>query len=366
MATFSSFRHEVPRLPPFSTVASGFQATTSLTGATQRQAWILQVPKAGTLRRFIPRTGTVTTPNDLRFSFQALDSSANPDLTEAFFLDFLSAGVASNSYLTPGGALTDDGTGGGNKLTVARGDLIGCVVRPLGSCNLAFSFTVYGNSGFGHQLQAPVTNYYNGSSWVGKNNQCNNLVLEYDDGTYAEIGDLQVIPFHAFNTPSFASNSTPDERGAIWTPDFTLKVRGIGYKGSSAEAHDVVFYTGTSATETLTIDPDYRDSINAGWKYVFFTGERTLTAGVTYRFIIKPTTTSATTLLHDYEVANAAYLDALPLGQAFHYSERTDGGAFTETTTKRPMMGFLISAIQTDPGLSALIVHPGMQGGMRG
>lgn len=363
MATFVAVDLVVPRMPIFNTVITDFVASSAITGTTLRIGWVFQVPKSGTLRRFHFRIHAAGTPIGLRASFQDLDAAMNADLTEDQYRDVSSGSVTAGAWITPG-ILSSDGTDGGTKRTVTHGQFLACVVRGLGAGNVSLSLPQLQGGGYGGHLLSPYTDYHNGGSWTGHGPTCGCLLLEYDDGTYAQLDGAEIYPFHAFTDVAFGSGSTPDERGMIWTPDFTCKIKGLWYKTNSTEVHNVVFYTGTTATETLTIDPDYRTTTNLCRRPVYFAAEHTLTAGVTYRFVVKPTSGSSISL-GQFTVADAAYMAAMPLGTACHLTTRTDGGAFSETPTIRPWMGLIISAIQTDPGGGgAVLRHPGMTGGL--
>jgi len=49
-------------------------------------------------------------------------------------------------------------------------------------------------------------------------------------------------------------------------------------------------------------------------------------------------------------VALAAAMDGFPGGQNVHRTERTDLGAWTDTTTKRPWMGVLLTGFNDGAG----------------
>jgi hypothetical protein len=68
-----------------------------------------------------------------------------------------------------------------------------------------------------------------------------------------------------------------------------------------------------------------------------------------------------------YSYGSDAIMNALPGGQDLYWGERTDGGSWTTTTTKRPNMGLWLD--QFDDGVggaSGVKVHSGMDGGFRG
>lgn len=341
---FVAVEFMAPRVPPWDglgTPAIG-AISSPLTTTTERNAWTFPVPKSGTLRRFHFRIRTAATPVDVRASFQTIGADGKPNLTESQYRDVGSGSIAADTWITPG-IMSSDGTDGGVKRTVTAGEWIGCVVRCLSAGSVSFSRPSYATNAT-PGLSAPYVEYHTGGGWAGPESRCGCLLLEYDDGSYAEMDAIEVFPFHAFNAVSFNSGSTPDEQGFLWTPTFTCKIRGIWYYCGAQVNHDVVFYTGSTATETISVDKDYKITTSACRRSLYFAAEHTLTAGVAYRGTVKATDGSSLTLIN-FEVAVAAYFDAMPLGQAFQHTQRTDAGAFSETTTKRPLMGFHFSAL---------------------
>ena len=74
------------------------------------------------------------------------------------------------------------------------------------------------------------------------------------------------------------------------------------------------------------------------------------------------TTNNLNVLLTD--VQNASYWAAMDGGSTWRWTQRTDAGAWTPTTTRRPCMG--LRFVSFNPTGGGLLVHPGLGGGMRG
>ncbi len=354
-AVFVTIRggHLIPEPPPPFQGAPAFTALLTINDGTDTAVYVFRVPKTGNTKAISFLITTLTTPADLRASFQNVSgTTAGPD------------GVEDQSVVIASGSLVAGwNTSGTITRAVTRGDLLAvCIKADSASPNLVISVPQYYTTG--DIIEFPyAASLTPGLTVAGR---CGAFALQYDDNSYEPI-DGFVYPFSAFNAPTFASNSTPDERGLKFQLPYTCKVDG-GWMYSDIDGDaDVVLYgsDGTSVLASVSLDKD--QDMNGGRHYFTFASKVTLTASTYYRIVLKPTTTTSIGL-RDFDVASAALLDMCDLGQLAHYTERTDAGAWTDTTTKRPWMGVRVSDIQTDPNpvTGGLMLHPGMTGGMRG
>lgn len=175
--------------------------------------------------------------------------------------------------------------------------------------------------------------------------------VEYDDGAVVPIPGLW--PLSAVTIDTFSNASTPDRRGLRFQAPGPMRLAGCTLWVDTDGDFDVVFYAadGTSATTVFDGDKDLRQSAAAGCQHLTFSTAPTLAANTTYRLVIVPTTTTALTL-YGMTVAAAKYLDAVPGGQACHFTT-ADGapsviGDWTDTTTQRPWISLRID--QVDDG----------------
>lgn len=182
------------------------------------------------------------------------------------------------------------------------------------------------------------------------------LVLVADDGTLGYIRGgyfLSTINTRTFNSGSTGSGglNAGDERGLEWVQDVTQKVCGarlhITVSGATSDL-DVVLYEGTTAVATVSVDANSTLTNSARTLDVWW-APITLTAGLTYRLILKPTTANNVSLIS--ATLSAAGERAFLHGTAAGGNSRTDAGAFgTLDTTEMPMIALWISHI--DDGLS--------------
>lgn len=319
-----------------------------LDASGEKLAAVFRVPKTGTLAKVRFRTATVTTGDTMKVSFQDVNmATGNPDETADQYRTVSVASSDDNAWITTG-LITDDGTDGGVLRSVTRGDLLAIVIEydsyVSGNMNIVNSAIPvdYGNGCY--------TTLKTGGTWVKTTATAGCFELEYDDGTLAYT-DTLVPGFNAAGT--FASNTTPDEVALYFRFPVGVTVGGALVIIDIDAACDVVLYDsdGTTALATVSLDSDVRANTNVNGTMVVFPAEIDLTASSYYRLAIKPTTTSTVGYRH-FDARAAGSMDMFDLGQNACWSQRTDAGAWSETTTRRPRMSLLVTK-----------VHDGSSGG---
>lgn len=307
---------------PYTAALPTFNALT-IDAAGEKVAGIFRVPKSGTISKVGFRTVTVTTSQTLRVGLQTVSASTGDPTGSAY--GSMVAGTQASPASDTAYAVTL-----GTPATATVDDVIAIVIEfdsTAGNLQLA---TIAGADRVGF----PYTDWFT-SSWTKASFNPLAYWVEYDDGSVEVIHSI--YPFSAINSVSFASNSTPDERAMKFTLTFPSRLSSVELVTSVSAAFDLVLYEGTTALVTKSFDPD---QVGTGstcrWTVPFLSG--TLAAGTAYYLAMKPTTTS-TVNLNDFDVLTANIMDALDGGQAFHFASRTDAGAWSATTTKRPLMG---------------------------
>jgi hypothetical protein len=166
---------------------------------------------------------------------------------------------------------------------------------------------------------------------------------------------------------SFNEDSTPDERALHFELPMPCKTNGCVVFLDLDNPVSIVLYDadGTSALETITLDPDVRCSAAQGLIWVPWSTERTLAKDTAYRISIKPTSgvnVKYYFLRFDEAVDRAQHGG----GVGFQLSTRVGAGEWSETDTEIPAIALSISALDDGVGGGGgLLVHPGMSGGMR-
>jgi hypothetical protein len=333
----------------FST-SSGFAGTTTMDAAGDQVAVVFRAPKTGTLAKVGFRTGTVTTGGTLRVSFQDVGGDGNPDEVEDQFADVVVVDTDDNvAFLT--GNITDDGTAGGVKRTVTKGDVIAIVIRLTTAGNLQ----VLSRQFNGQPEPSSATTYRRndvaGGAW-SLTSTTNGLTLEYSDGTYAPIHDLN--PFlEALVSYSVTTATTPDEVGIKIVPPVDMEVTGIfallATVNTGSTASFVLYDAADAILASATLDGDQRKASGALDRYAFlFASAVTLTAGLTYRVTVLPTVGTWTVIAG--ELMNAAARGAMPGGTNVQGTTRTDAGAWTDSSTAISFVGIVMSSMDDGAG----------------
>jgi hypothetical protein len=202
-------------------------------------------------------------------------------------------------------------------------------------------------------------------------------LIEFDDGTYGFIdGGLVLVPQGA--TPlwvgvSFDSDTTPDEYALVLQFPVPVTIDGVSVMLSPAAStsdFEIILYSDAEGTpsvvETLSMDANQAVAANTRRWVIPLTTPRALTANTKYAVAIRPTTTDNVSLAM-MDVNVAAHWAAHALGEDAYLGTRTNQtGAFSSTTTRRPMIGVRISALDNGVGGGGMVVHTGMSGGIRG
>ena len=315
------------------------------------------VRKAGDLSKVHTRMGTVSlnAASQIRTSFQNVllsSGQGDPDETQDQFRDTAGSAITSNAWFSSG-IVSSDGTDTGAKRTVAVGDLL-AVVWEYQAFTAADTLTVHGLNGlsnasaqFGRPAHGRIKT---GGSWQANVPTEYNpiLVLEYSDGSFDTLDGCW--PIDNFNAPAFNNGSTPDERGLCFRLPFPATVEGAIVRVDLDAAADLVLYdSGSSALATVSLDENFRFQTSGHNLRALFASPQNLSANTTYRLALKPTSGTNVTF-YDWTVTNANYLNNFQGGASWKHTERTDAGAWTDTTTKRPWMSLILSKFDDGAG----------------
>lgn len=324
--------------------------TMLIDAANEEAAGVFRAGKTGTIDKIGFLTGTVTTGAtvDVRLETVSLtdgdptgtllgtDSNGSQIIADAddntWFLVTLTTGVA-----------------------VTKGDLFAMtIVNPSVSFgNMDIRRIRYDQDIFGY------SDLFTGT-WA-KSNEEPCFAFEYSDGSYAAVAGA--FPVDSVGKVNFNSSSTPDERGLKFKFPFPVRVTGAWVEVDLDENADVVLYdSDDSVLETISLDKDVRQGTAEGRIHILFSGTQELTKDVSRRLVLKPTTTTNIDL-REFTIDAVAVMDSFDGGQDFHHTSRTDGGSWTDTTTRRPLMGLILDAF--DDGVGGAPGHGNLTGGMQ-
>jgi hypothetical protein len=340
----------LPTPPQIGAAAPAFATAGTIDANTEKHAFVFQVPKTGTLDKAEFRLGAVTFGGSsaLRVSFQDVSATdGNPDGTQDQYRDMTS--LSANAWNAPG-LMTADGTDGGAKRSVTKGDILSLVMEY--QTFTAADSIIFSGISTGSVIESPLNFPYCDlftASWA-KTHMLPTFALKYDDGAYH--APPCCMPISALNSTAFASNSTPDERGLLFQLPFPASLEGIYFRSDLDNDGELVIYNSAhSAQRTVSLDKDIRSSAGGQWFTRIFSSPLDLSANTDYRAVIKPTTTSN---LSTYDWDSAVSLANYIGGSTWQYTERTDAGAWTDTATKRPWMGLILSGFDGGGGGGAV------------
>lgn len=193
------------------------------------------------------------------------------------------------------------------------------------------------------------------------------LVLVASDGTIGSLG--LSIPCTTVTTHTINSASAADEVANQFVLSAPATIEGITLTILFTDGGDVslVLYDGTTAVETIAIDEDVGPVIfiNSAKRIYFpFSTPRDLVASTVYRIGVKPTTANNISV-YSFDVQTASYLDLFG-GQAMHYWDRVDAGAWANENTARCLLMALHFSKTDVGGGGGMLTGAGTSGGMRG
>lgn len=173
------------------------------------------------------------------------------------------------------------------------------------------------------------------------------VMLELDDGTFAfmEGGN----PVSAIGTATTANNAALRAIGVKFRVPTERKLMRLALEARIPNVCDGslnLYQDGNNtALAAVPIDNDAVAAASTQRRIVADIVPVTLAANTYYRLVFVPSTTTAATLGH-VDVAAAAYMDGLVLGQDAHYTTASDTPptAWTDTLTRRPIFGLGFSA----------------------
>ena len=328
----------IPRMTMM-TVPTVFTSTLLLDASGEQAGFVFYAPKTGSIRKLHFRTGAVTTATDTDVRLETVSTTTGLPTGTLFGANtnvtVLAAAITATTWIQSG-ALTADAS-------VTRGDMLAVVIAPTSTPNFVVASASLDTSS---AISPVYSALKTGGTWAisTTNPVC---AVEYSDGTYAYIEGA--YPISAFTTHSVASNVSPDEIALTFSFAGPVRLTGVWFNADRDGDLDIVLYDGTTALATISRDADVDASTANRPNVALFGLVQELTASTVYRVALKPTTTTAITAF-SYDVFAVGLHDQTAGGQAFYYSERTDAGAWTDVTTRRPFIGLILDQIDDGTG----------------
>lgn len=321
-----------------------FQGTFYLNSTNpSRFAWVFQAPETGEIDLVEFYIGFVSGGNDIRVSLQDVNASGDPDGTDDAYK------VAAKATGWQSFAPTSTGAGGGTRKSVTRGTFYAVVVQWDSTQSGGYEPNMLTTGGNSDMVGGTYMCSYNGSwTHAAASSGWPNFALKYADGNYYRIPNT-----YPCNGPpaayTFNSGSTPDEAGLYLVPGADTTISGFWGRLALTNASDVVLYdSANTVLATLAIDPDVQSSNLVRYAEFLFASSVDLAAGDVYRLVLKPGGSNSS--IYYVEVNASGLLQAWPGGGNWQYTSRTDGGAWSQTATRRPLLGLLVDNINGGGG----------------
>jgi hypothetical protein len=185
--------------------------------------------------------------------------------------------------------------------------------------------------------------------------------IEFDDGTIGWFDNS--IPAYMTNIVTFADGSDPDERGILFIPDanyvtdiLSLVLSSIG----STDTFDIKIYedpTGTpNLLQTITYDPTRVGSTSdIALITLKLTSDLNFNVGTEYGITVKATSGNTIGLMqYNFNTGNSHLKKSMTYSNWSLITRNNSTGAFTETDTIVPLIGFYAKEISVESGGSGI------------
>lgn len=325
----------VPRPQP---ELKGNLSTLGIDASGEKIAFVLHAPKTGSIDRVGILVGFVTSSQTLKVSLQDVSNvDGNPDGT----ID-QSATIASPATDTFYEVTL------GSTRSVTKGDRLAIVVE--------FDTTV-GNlyiqsvDSTAYYMMTGVTYCLQFTGAWAKFGMFPICSLRYTDTTYPYYPGI--MPIVGTSTESYNLNSSPDEYALRGSFPFTCRAVGAYAMVDGDGDYDVVLYADT--TTSISNDKDVRLADTNIVGLYWFPSPAIITAGSVWRLAVKPTTSTGIST-YTWQ-SGPAIMEHMDGGLALYRSSRTDGGAWTNDTDRRPHnFGLVLDAIDVSAGGGSTLI----------
>ena len=314
---------------------------------------LLTAPATGSITAIGWRTGTVTTGGDLDVRVETTDETVQPAVPSGTLWN-----VGSPTNATQAVLATEDDTWFVTTLTnaasVSRGDRIAVAVKRSAALGSSFNGNVVwfdrwlSTANASGTLQYPYVLSKTGASWAVNTGKTANFLIVYSGPTYYPIGN--VVPFSNASEATVNTGTTPDEVGIIWQLPVPHRVTGLWHDLEIDADSTFKLYDsdGSTVLESVNWPANVRTTSTESPQRILFASSYSLSANTNYRLTIQSQSGSSIFVQY-YEVDANAYF-----GQAgginCYWTQRTDAGSWSQTNTRRPLMGLMIDGFDDGAG----------------
>jgi hypothetical protein len=344
---------EWPYIHPLFFNANNIGLSTTLDAAADWMAFLIHVPKTGTLNNIWFRQTQQTSIQDLHISFQNVNNAGDPDGTVDEFRVVTPVGGDLNNYVSSG-IISSDGTDVGTKRSVTKGDKLAIVFKFNSTAGDIDILSGHNKTSGSETYPAVKFSTNSGSTWSDVF-RFPTFMLEYvTDGIVYVPG---VWPSDAITDQSVSSTSSPDEIGIKFQVKADVKVSGV-ILGGARNAVEIEIEDGSKVNVAGPVtNIDNTDATTGAKRQVMFASAVTLSADTDYYLLFRPTTTSSN-ILRYMGLQSATHRAAFPFGTTQSWNTRTDDGTWTENTDRIGVFALIVEQVDTASGGASNVFSP--------
>jgi hypothetical protein len=318
----------------------------TLSAASTKLALCIRSPLAGSLTGVRFCFGTITTPQDMTFALDGITSTLVPDDVEGQTATYTPVGGDANTVKT---------IVFGSSRALAQGELFAVVIRwtsTTGQIQLGLN-----TSGAATEVWSCWGRTFVGGVWsLSTSTNRFALSLDWANGEHAPVLGTSPVPGVRTNINAgivVNNGTTPDEVGNRIRLPLNGALSAFYAFSATAGNGDLKLYDSASnvLASVSIATPGSGLSIPQDFLFVPLARPIPVTAGAVVRVTFTPTDGTSTTVPRAVVDSNAR-LAAMPGGGDINCfrTERTDGGAWTDTNTERLGFGVAYSAIDDGTG----------------
>ena len=350
-----------------STYTQGTAGAFALDAAEELIAYVIKVPKTGTLKKIGWRIYSVSSPSlTCRVSIETVaETVGQPVATTDAGKTLYATGAVSADITDPAAGSRYDAINGSSGISVTKGDNIAIVIRIISrtSGSISPNYAQYAATlpmgGLSGGRDHSYTATYANSAWGAYNTPM--IGLEYD-GEFVPC-PFTNPPFDTGGAVSFSSSSTPDRRGLKFRFPYKCTAKGIVMSVDLDSETDLILYDSDEYTVMsgfpITLNANKRAAANNGFHYVEFPTEPTFEANTDYRIVLLPKSTTAISITYSVPVTDGSLLalDMYPEGTNVINTVRTGAPSsgdhsWTDYNTQRYSWAFVVNKIDFSSGSS--------------
>ncbi len=309
-------------------------------------AWIVQVPKTGTIEKVRIATTTNSNLAYIRVTLMRVDPTTmlpvrNYDAivpADCYGGSLPSVGFDPPSSATP--VFYDVPLG--QAATATKGDLLAIVVDydrvGLNTSAAATILWTYSHYGYPYDNITRLPIKEGSGTWAYPSTgggHCPWALIYSND----EIPPQQCDFITAVNSITFKNSSAPNEYGLRFKLPFDARLMAVACQwglvtNTTPVVYNINLYQGDTLLETYGVQGAYRDRNTTMKPFVEFPGVRILTKDTVYRATIAPTTTDA--VIQTWQYPSNDYMEPGTFGGKEFFLCTRNGGAFTDVTDQKP------------------------------